>query len=214
MEKKTFTGELTPKENHVIWYKPEKKRFGENLMKNMGVAAALVLCAVTLRSGAIPGATDAADAVLAAVTDDTLLDDKLGKLSFVSKMFPEATLVFGQSGNSGLSMPVNGGAVIHAWSRKEPYMSWRTDSEQVYSAGEGIVMGVYHGPEEERIVEVMGKDGLRCLYGNLKSASVQPGDTVSAGTKLGLLLKDRDCVFEIRKEGVSVDPAVYLANVQ
>lgn len=212
MEKRTITGELKPKEKGIVWYQAEKKRFGEDFLKNMGVAAALVLCAVALKSGAVPGAQKVTDAVLASVTDDTLLDDKLGKLSFVSKMFPEATLVFGEMSEGNLVFPVSGGAVIHTWSRQEPYMSWRSASEKVHSAGDGVVMGIYHGPDEERIVEVMSESGISCVYGNLESAAVQTGDSVAAGDVIGELMNDKDCVFEIRKDGVSVDPSAYLAN--
>lgn len=213
MEKKTVTGELKPKENMSIWYETPKKRFGENFLKNMGVAAALVLCAVTLKTGAIPDAQKATDAVLASVTDDTLLDDKLGKLSFVSKIFPEATLVFGESSHEGMALPVNGGVVVHAWSEQEPYMAWRGATNQVCSAGDGVVMGVYHGLGEERIVEVRAEDGLCCIYGNLEQVTVQVGDAITAGDLIGEVGKDVDCVFEIRKNGISVDPAVYLDSV-
>ena len=83
--------------SQVEWIEPEKKRIGESFYKNIAVASALVLCAVTLRTGAIPPLNDAADAVLTAATDQSLLDEQLGKLSFVSALFPEATLVFGES---------------------------------------------------------------------------------------------------------------------
>ena len=59
----------------------KKKRFrADQLLKNTGMAAALVLCAVTLRTGAFPTLDPAADVVLAAATDNSLLDDQLGKL--------------------------------------------------------------------------------------------------------------------------------------
>lgn len=214
MEKKTQTGEWKIRQPGPIeWYEPPKRRRGEELLKNMGVAAALVMCAVALKSGALPAATDAADAVLASVSDDTLLDDHLGKLSFVSSLFPEATLVFGESSAKPLAMPVSAGVVVHAWSESEPYTTWRTSQREVYAAGGGVVMGVYHGENEERLVQVTGEDGLSCLYGNLVQAEVSTGDEVEAGALLGTLLEGEDCVFEVRQDGVSVDPAAYLRNV-
>lgn len=213
MEKQTTTGELKVKERIVIdWKEPIKKRPGEELMKNLGVAASLVLCAVALKSGALPAASDATDAVLTSVSNDTLLDDQLGKLSFVSKLFPEATLVFGESEAEALSMPVSGGMVVHAWSEEEPYITWQTANNSVYASDDGVVMGVYHGENEERLVQVLGDSGLICLYGNLQETAVQTGDRVAAGDLLGVLLDNSDCVFEVRVDGVSVDPAVYLAS--
>ncbi len=214
MDKETVTGELKIKEKPEIeWRVPAKRHPGEELMKNLGVASAIVLCAVALKSGALPVASDATDAILTAVTGDTLLDDQLGKLTFVSTLFPEATLVFGESKAGSLVMPVSGGVVVHAWSEAEPYMTWRTTSNSVYASGDGVVMGVYHGENEERLVQVMNDNGVACLYGNLQSAAVQTGERVASGELLGTLLPGSDCVFEVRVNGVSVDPAVYLSSV-
>lgn len=210
MEENTRVGEMKAKEKIAIqWHEPPKKKPGEELMKNMAVASALVLCAIALKGGALPSMTDAADAVIASVSDDTLLDDQLGKLSFVSKLFPEATLVFGQSQPGQLSLPVSGGVVVHAWSEAEPYLSWRTSTSQVCSASGGTVMGVYHGADEERLVQVMNEQGVTCVYGNLREALVETGDSVQAGDQIGELMPGKDCLFELRVDGRSVDPSAW-----
>ena len=209
----TRTQQLRPKEKparlpdipEVSWREQLRRKPGEELLKNMAVAAALVLCAITLRGGALPQATDVTDAVMTAVTGDTLLDDQLGKLSFVSALFPEATLVFGQtSTEESLALPVSGGAVVHAWSEEEPYMAWRTSSARITSSMDGEVIGVYHGNGEERLVQVLGDDGLSCLYGNLGEVSVSAGDAI------GTLMPGADFVMEVRRDGFSVDPAALL----
>lgn len=196
----------------VEWVEPPKKARGEAFMKNLAVSAALVLCAVTLRTGAIPSLNGAADVVMTTATDQSLLDDDLGKLSFVSALFPEAVLVFGEDDAGSLALPVSGGVVVHAWSEAEPYLSWRTGSTQVTSAAAGEVIGVYHGNGDERLVQVMGHDGLACLYGNLEKVHVQTGDAVSAGDVLGELMSGADCVFEVRRDGMSIDPALYFSR--
>lgn len=197
----------------IQWKQPPARRPGERLMRNLAVASALLICAVTLRSGALPELSGATDAVLTAATDDTLLDDQLGRLSFVSSIFPEAALVFGSSGDGSLAMPVSGGAVVHVWSQAEPYMSWLTDSETVASASSGEVIGVYHGNGDESLVQVLGDDGLACLYGNLAEVSVRTGDAVSAGDPLGTLMTGAEFVFEVRRDGMSIDPALYLGQL-
>lgn len=194
----------------VEWVQKEKKQKGEPLLKNMAVAASLVLCAAALRTGAIPPLTGTADAVMTAVTDDSLLNDQLGKLSFVSALFPEASLVFAAQQGAELAMPVSGGAVVHAWSEAEPYMAWRSGSRGVTAAADGEVVGVYHGNRGERLVQVLGSDGLSCLYGNLAATAVSVGDAVRAGDSLGDLLEGADAVFELRRDGVSIDPALFL----
>lgn len=214
MEKQTTTGTWQIKQKDpVIWYTPQKRRRGEELLKNLGVASALVLCAVTLKSGAVPSATSMTDAVVASVSDDTLLDDRLGKLSFVSALFPEATLVFGESNDQVLSVPVSAGVVVHTWSEGEPYITWRSSQQEVHASAAGVVMGIYHGENEERLVQVTSKDGLSCIYGNLENANVQVGEKVEAGELVGYLLPGEDCVLQVMSNGISVDPAVYLMDM-
>ena len=213
MDEKTVADQFQLKEKRdLVWYQPPKRSRWEELLKNMSVAATLVLCAVALKNDAVPGTETAVDAVLASVADDTLLDDRLGKLTFVSKMLPEATLVFGEGGQESLAMPVSGGVVVHAWSQQEPYMTWRSSTRDVQSAGDGVVMGIFHGEDEELLVQVMGDNGVECVYGNLAEVYVQPGETIAAGDAVGVLLIDQDCVFEVRVDGVSTDPAVYLGS--
>lgn len=217
----TRTGEMKPREKRIQppeapqieWRRAVKEKPGEELMKNLAVAAALVLCAVTLKSGAVPAASDATDAVLTAATGDTLLDDRLGKLSFVSTLFPEATLVFGEtSADESIALPVSGGTIIHAWSEEEPYTTWRTADTTVYASSAGEVAGIYHGEDEERLVQITNADGLSCIYGNLETVSVELGDAVETGDVLGVLMPGYDCAFEVRVDGYSVDPAGLLSS--
>lgn len=206
---------LTPlKQPTIQWEEQPRKHPGESLMKNIAVSAALVLCAVTLRTGAIPQLADATDVVLTAATDNSILDDQLGKLSFVSALFPEAVLVFGESADSELSMPVDDGIVLHAWSEAEPYIAWQSQSSsaEVNCASAGEVIGVYHGNGSERLVQVMSTDGLACLYGNLAEVLVQTGDAVAEGDTLGYTLPGEACVFEVRRDGYSIDPTPYFAQ--
>ena len=168
-----------------------------------------MLCAVALKTGAIPPLTDAVQSVMSAATDDSLLNGDLGKLSFVSSIFPEASLVFGESGGK-LTMPVEAASVVHAWSQSEPFISWDAQTKIVTSAMAGEVIGVYHGNEDERLVQVLGADGLSCLYGNLASVTVSTGDMVQTGDPLGTLLAGQPCVMEVRQDGLSVDPAVMM----
>ncbi len=190
------------------WKDPPPKRRCEAFLKNLSVAAALVLCAVTLRTGAFPTFSPTTDAILTAATDQSLLDDQLGKLSFVSALFPEAVLVFGESKDS-LSIPTSGSAVVHAWSEQEPYLSMRTGRTEVQSYSAGEVIGVYHGNGNERLIQVLSDDGLSCMYGNLAEVWVHTGDSVSEGDVLGTLIRGEDLVLQVFRNGIGVDPVYY-----
>ena len=197
---------FTPPAADIEWKKAERPRPGEHLMRNLAVASALVICAVTLRSGALPVLSPAADAVLAAATTDTLLDDPLGRLSFVSSIFPETALVFADAAPD-LALPVSGGTLVHAWYAREPYTTWRSTDSSVTAAAAGEVLDVTHGDGDELLVQVLSTDGLLCVYGNLKQVAVRAGDAVQAGDAIGTLLAGQDAVFEVRSNGVSIDPA-------
>lgn len=188
------------------WQTISAKQNRPSLLKNMAVASALVLCAVTLRTGAVPSLSTATDAIMTAATDQSLLDDQLGKLSFVSSMFPEAVLVFGESEAPELSLPVRDGEVIHTWSEAEPYVSLSACNNQVLSAATGEVIGIYHGNGDEKLVQVFSDGGLSCLYGNLENVHVEIGELVPVGQVIGNLLPGEELVFEARMNGYSVDP--------
>lgn len=214
MEKRTgetITEAMQFKENRpsdVTWQTPVKRNRLEELTKNLAVAAALVICVAALRNGAVPSASSMTEAVMTAATGDTLLDDHLGRLTFVSKLFPEATLVFGEAHeDASLLMPVTGAEVVHAWNEAEPYTAWQATERMVYSAIAGEVMGVYHGENEEQIVHVQREDGLSCLCGNMAKVLVTTGDAVEEGALLGYLAEDAVCWLEVRQDGWSVDPA-------
>ena len=181
-------------------------------MKNLAVSGALVLCAVTLRAGAIPSLSDTTDVVLTAATDQSLLDDQLGKLSFVSALFPEAVLVFGENHQEALCLDIEKDRVVHAWSSQEPYTAWHAQDGHVYSACEGEVIGIYHGNGDERLVQVMSSSGLACLYGNLEDVLVEMGDQVNKETAIGVVKSGEVCVLEVREDGRSIDPAPYLLH--
>ena len=101
-------------------------------------------------------------------------------------------------------------SVVHAWSQSEPFISWDAQTKIVTSAMAGEVIGVYHGNKDERLVQVLGADGLSCLYGNLASVTVSTGDMVQTGDPLGTLMAGQPCVMEVRQDGLSVDPAVMM----
>ena len=195
----------------IEWEEPPNRSRGEAFMKNLAVSGALVLCAVTLRAGAIPPLSQTADVVLTAATDHSLLDDQLGKLSFVSALFPEAVLVFGEQNQEALSLEIDASNVVHAWSPQEPYTVWQAQDELVVSACDGEVIGIYHGNGDERLVQVMSPEGIACLYGNLQHVRVEIGDSVNTGTIIGTLKEGENCVLEVRQDGRSIDPSPYMA---
>lgn len=187
------------------WHEDERPTT-DHFFRNLTVAATMVLCVVTLRTGAIPPLDHTTDAVLTAATDQSLLDEQLGKLSFVNALFPEAVLVFGEQQPSSARIPIDAEAVTHAWSEEEPYTCWRSNDSQIVAASEGEVTGIFHGYEDELIVEVSDASNLTWLYGNLSELAVSLGDQLKPGDPIGHILSGEDLALEVRCNGRSFDP--------
>lgn len=181
---------------------------GQRLLRNIMVAALLVVCAALLRTGGVW--VSGPDAVLTAASGGSLLDEQLGKLSFVSAIFPQATLVFGESSEGVLTMPVMSASLTHAWSGSEPYMAWHAEAQDVTACMAGEVRGVYHGNGEELMVQLGADTGLVCTYGGLAEVFVHDGDAVHPGDVIGRLADGASLAFEVRQGGRSVDPAKLL----
>ena len=195
----------------VCWEDQRKKHPGEDFTRNLLVASALVLCVITLRTGAVPSITAATDAILTAATDSTLLDEQLGKISFVSTLFPEAVLVFGEQPNIDLALPSDA-TVCHVWSEAEPYVSYALGERTVAATMQGEVTGVYHGIGEERIVQITTPQGITCLLGNLNSVEVHTGDKVNVGDIVGSLATGSELILELRRNGISIDPEMHISK--
>lgn len=204
-ESRKPTGESLP---DVQWTGTTHRR--SDFLKNLSVASALLICIVMLRSGAHPGAASAADAVLASARQDSLLNEDIGKLTFVSALFPEAVLVFGEGSSHDVAMPVNASAMIHSWSDDEPYTAWTSDDTGVYAGITGEVVGVYHGMDEELIIQITNDRQTSCIAGNLVMANVAAGDSVRKGDLIGWIDEGSYCTFEVQQDGLSLDPLTML----
>ena len=60
--------------------------------------------------------------------------------------------------------------------------------------------------------EMIAREAQDIEQGNLAQVSVTLGDTVDAGDVIGTLMEGADCVFEVRRDGLSIDPALYLGG--
>ena len=179
--------------------------FGEKLARNLALAGMLVLTVAAIHNAEWPSGP----AVLTAVREmiDPAWDESLGKISFVSHLFPDTVAVFFESGlQADLTAPCFG-TVTHSWTDAEPYIGYASSDLRVYAAADGQVMSVAHGLNDERIVRVRHENGLETLYYNLASVHVQEGDAVTASTCLGLRLPLEEAFMEVRRSGRAIDPS-------
>jgi len=193
-----------------IQWMPPKKRWSEKLARNMSLSAALLIAIAAIRT---VGHEPTAQAVFHAIEDQLTwdMDEELGKLTFVSNMLPEASMVFWNGASDiEISAPVNG-KVIHTWSTQEPYLLLEGKDTSVSCCADGEVMSIAHGENEEEIIRVRHENGLESLYGNIQ-CFVEVGDAVLRDQVIGNPIKDTQVYFEVRQAGRSIDPALYTSK--
>ena len=186
-------------------------RFGEKLARNMALAGMLLLTVTAVRNAQLPSGQTVLTAVQELV--DQNWDERLGKISFVSALFPESMAVF-------LEAPVNErlvapclGPITHAWTAQEPYIGYQSADQQVYAVAEGQVMSIAHGMEEECILRLRHSNGLESMYYNLAAVQVQEGDTVTTASCLGTTV-GQQAIVEVRRAGRAIDPTVLMTSRQ
>lgn len=182
--------------------KPKKPRKRLHRPAPIFAAAFLCLCA---GGAALALSGDGTQAVMSHLTAGFEYDDTLGRLQFVSNILPESAMVF-------LTQQEDVGAVVrpvlakadHDWSQSEPWFEYACSGD-VVACREGEVMTVVRNRKDEYTVRVLHSGGYESVYSGLCSVSVGENDDVSAGQKLGSA--DGFAAFELRRDGLSVNPA-------
>ena len=182
----------------------------ENLSRNLALVGCLALVVLALQQTG----SEKSVSVFSTLRDEMTAtwDQDVGKLSFVSDLLPaEIQAVWNPAAGIAVQTPVNG-QVVHTWSVQEPYLEMITTVTDVRSAGDGEVMSIAHGLDEERIIRIRHTDGSEALYGNLQSAHVEVGSVVESGEIIASLLPNKPLAFELRVNGQSVDPVPCMSD--
>ena len=184
-------------------------RWGRHLTRNLALAGMLLLTVTAVRSAHLPTGETVLTAVQSLI--DGPWDDRLGKISFVSTLFPEAVSVFFESPTEEALVSPCFGRISHPWRSDEPYIGYAADDSRVFAVAPGQVMSVAHGNGEELVVRVRQEDGLETLYYGLVSLAVREGDIVTGQTCLGRALPSREILIEVRRSGLPIDPTPLLS---
>lgn len=192
----------------ALEYLPEKKAPGNRLSRNLAITGLLLLTITSVRNAKLPDGNTVMTAVEHLVDADW--DDDLGKISFVSNLFPETLSVFLNTPyEERLTAPCFGD-IVHPWKKDEPYLGYQTADLSVYSAASGQVMNLAHGLNEEKILRIRHDNGLETIYYNLDKVFVEEGDVVTVHTCIGEIIKNEKMLMETRKDGLSIDPTAYI----
>ena len=176
----------------------------DKLVRNLAVVGAMLMTVVAVKNAGSPDAQSVFGALQASTEMEW--DESLGKLSFVSGILPDGIQAVWSEKETITVFEPMAGDTVHAWSQSEPYMAFMSTVRDVRAVADGEVMSVAHGLEEERILRVRHDDETESIYGNLLTCYAQEGDRVYAGDVIATTIEGKPLVFELRRDGRSIDP--------
>ena len=194
------------KQRGLRGHRRERRRldFGDRLLRNSALACAALLGILALGNVRQPWAEKASEGIERALSMRIDLDDTIGELKFVREIMPESALVFLNVSGTATSKPSDG-EIAHRWSSLQPWTLFDGEGSPVRAVDAGTVTAVSPLSGGGYGVLVDHGEGAETLYANLTEVSVQAGDSVTAGQKVGVA--GDGLYFELRQDGQSVDPS-------
>ena len=190
-----------PTSNRII-------RTGDRLTRNF-LCAALVIVSVYAIKSADLGSENLLEAAVSSLTE-TPWEESLGRIQFVNSTFPETLSVF-WNGNEDLSLRIDPlSSVLHAWTESEPYISVSAQNGTAYALCDGTVTSISGDVSNGITVTLDHGAGYETLLYDIAVCHVQEGETVHAGHVIGTLGTNRAMAFELRCNGLPMDPGKYL----
>ncbi len=181
------------------------------LVMRLIVCAAVCLCMLLLKNIDSPFAKSVTDGVKTAITFDLSIDDSLGKLKFVQNTNAESQEVMAAAGTNML-LPVEG---IVTTAFKEGFSDsvtiMATENTQVVAAEDGLVQSV-ESVDELCTVTLQHDGQLSSRYSFDGIPEVAEGDTLLQGESIAQLASGQQARFSVLRQGVAVDPSVYLGT--
>jgi len=186
-----------------------KLRFQERMLRNSCLACAALLGILALGNIQQPWAIKASSAVEKALTMEIDLDESLGQLSFVQRLMPESALVFfNLDSGHALAAPVEG-ELLHLYSADQPWLMFSAEAgTSVRAARDGTVAAVSPMSGGGWGVLIDHGEGLESVTACLADVSVQAGDSIARGSKIGTA--DENVYFELRQSSEATDPTELL----
>ena len=169
-----------------------------------------------LRDGEVLGSLDA----LAARLEDREQQLAVMEQVFAERRFEDASLVAGRPVTSGYQSSGFGvrSDPFHGRSRMHKGLDFATKrGSEIVAVAAGVVTWAGRKSGYGWVVEISHADGYVTLYGHNQRNLVQVGDLVQRGQVIALVGSTGHSTgphvhFEVKKDGVQVDPATYVAR--
>lgn len=181
-----------------VWHISDK------LTRNFLCIALVVICVYAVQSAHFPDGATVTTAIQSIVDENW--DENLGRIQFVSNMFPETLSVFWNGTDEPTLQAPSNSRILHAWNQDEPYLSLSIQNGAVTALADGIVRAISRDNNGHFTVAVSLENSYETVYHDLISCQVSEGTNVRAGEVIGKAVHDEEMVFELRQEGLPLDP--------
>ena len=175
--------------------------FGEKLMRNVLVASLLLACIVGSRDMLLSPEKNVLTTLQTAVESEW--DENLGRLVYTNNTLSQAIAVFSPTHNNVQLYQPCSTQVVDVFSDDAPYIVYQP-SQRVLTAAACEVTSVSYTPTLGYTIHTYCDNGLECLYSGLSACFAVEGDVLPAQAEIGSC-NGKSLIFEVRKNGVSVD---------
>lgn len=169
----------------------------------LGYLSAAILC-LSVGGTALMSASQTDQDALSVMSTGFEYDETLGRLQYVSNIFPESAMVFltNDTAIPMLNCPAST-QTLHAWTQAEPWIEYLPESI-IRACEAGEVMTIVKNRDDEYTVRLLHQNGYESVYSGLSSLDVHENSEIAAGGRIGYA--NASAGFELRKDGLSILP--------
>ena len=186
----------------------EKDRWLAGLLIKGSICAAICLIVLLIKVADTPVAREITGGIKSVLTYNIDIDETLGKLKYVDNTISGVQEVFGE--DNTMIAPVNAQISSDFSDSNSGMVFAPTDGKEVWAAAGGEVEAVGRDEELGDYVFINHGASISSRYYNLMEITVQEGDTVQSGQKIGTA--GEQLTFQVMSNGQRVDPVEYLGQ--
>ncbi len=187
----------------------ETSTYKSRAIRRIAICCAMAIGCVGLKYIKLPFAEQATDFLKNAFTYDLDIEESIGKLHFVEKIFPDVKAVFGD--RQQFSYPVSGAIIQKFGEDGKEYIQFQAEPKaEVVCALDGQV-------EKRGINDTLGKylkirhaNNLTTVYYGMEESPLAEGAEVTQGQALGTLGDNGLLCFQVLSGDAAQDPQKYL----
>lgn len=209
---RTYRSSFHTQRTKKPYRKPRAKgisTYKNRVVRRIAICCVIAIGCVGLKYVKLPFAEQATDFLKNAFTYDLDIEESIGKLHFVEKIFPDVKAVFGD--RQQFSYPVSGAIIQKFGENGKEYIQFQAEPKaEIVCALDGQV-------EKRGINDTLGKylkirhaNNLTTVYYGMEESPLAEGAEVAQGQVLGTLSDNGLFCFQVLSGDAAQDPQKYL----